>query len=163
VGTFLRVEREWRNGDTIQLRFPMPVIVSRGYRNSAVVSRGPLLYSLQIGEKWKKIVDRGKASDWEVAPSTPWNYALAVSQSDPQSSFTVVLKPMGAQPFSAEGTPVALAARGVRLGEWKLVDSSAGPLPQSPVKSGGVSEQILLIPYGAAKLRITEFPVVEKK
>jgi hypothetical protein len=162
-GSFLRVVREWRTGDTILLRFPMPVVVSRGSRNSAVVSRGPLLYSLQIGEKWKKLVDRGKASDWEVTPSTPWNYALAVSQRDTQSSFAVVLKPMGAQPFSAEGTPVALAARGVRIGDWKLVDSSAGPPPESPAKNGGPTERIMLIPYGAAKLRITEFPLIEKK
>ena len=96
-------------------------------------------------------------------PSTPWNYALAISGKDPQSSFTVVLRPMGDQPFSPEGTPVALAAHGIRVGEWKLVNSSAGPLPESPVKGGGQPEPIMLIPYGAAKLRITVFPVLQRK
>ncbi len=162
-GSFLTVKREWRAGDTITLKFPMPVIVSRGYRNAAVVTRGPLLYSLSIGQKWKKITDRGKASDWEVDPSTPWNYGLYISKTDPQSSFSVVLRPMGDQPFSPEGSPLALSAKGVRLGEWKLVDSSAGPMPESPVKAGGAQASVLLIPYGAAKLRITEFPVIERK
>jgi hypothetical protein len=141
----------------------MPVIVSRGFRNAAVVSRGPLLYSLSVGEKWKKIADRGKASDWEVDPSHAWNYGLFVSKTDPQSSFSVELRRMGDQPFSPEGTPVALSAKGGRLGQWKLVDNSAGPLPESPVKFSGGTEQITLIPYGAAKLRISEFPVIEKK
>jgi hypothetical protein len=162
-GTYIRVNREWRAGDTILLKFPMPVIVSRGFRNAAVVSRGPLLYSLSVGEKWKKIADRGKASDWEVDPSHAWNYGLFVSKTDPQSSFSVELRRMGDQPFSPEGTPVALSAKGGRLGQWKLVDNSAGPLPESPVKFSGGTEQITLIPYGAAKLRISEFPVIEKK
>lgn len=162
-GSFFTVRREWRAGDTILLKFPMPIVVSRGYRNSAVITRGPLIYSLAIGEKWKKLVDRGPASDWEVNPSTPWNYALAISRTDPQSSFSLVMKRMGAQPFSPEGTPLALSAHGVRIGEWKMVDSSAGPLPESPVKRGGETEEIMLIPYGAAKLRITEFPVQDRK
>lgn len=162
-GAFFRIDREWRTGDTIVVKFPMPVLVWRSYRNSAVITRGPLVYSLQIGEKWKKPPDRGKASDWEVYPSTPWNFALALSDRDPQDSFTVVVRPMGNQPFSTEGTPVALAAHGFRVGDWKLVNNSAGAVPQSPVKVQGAAEPITLIPYGAAKLRITEFPVAPRK
>jgi hypothetical protein len=163
-GTYFTIRREWRAGDTIAIRFPMPVMVSRGYRNAAVVTRGPLLYSLSIGEKWKKLTDREKASDWEVYPSTHWNYGLYISKSDPQSSFSLVMRKMGEQPFSPEGTPLALSAKGERLGEWKLVDSSAGPVPESPVKArGGTPAEVVLIPYGAAKLRISEFPVIDRK
>jgi len=162
-GKFLTVDREWRAGDRVQIEFPMPIIMSRGYHNSAVISRGPLLYSLAIGEKWKEIKDNGKASDWEVDPSTPWNYALEISSSEPQSSFTVVMSPMRDQPFSSEGTPLALEAKGYRVDDWKLVDNSAGPLPESPVKASGPSARVRLIPYGAAKLRITEFPVIDRK
>ena len=54
------------------MEFPMPVIVSRGLSQFRQwITRGPLLYSLEIGEKWKALTDRGKASDWEVDPSTP--------------------------------------------------------------------------------------------
>ena len=71
---------------------------------------------------------------------------------------------MGAQPFSAEGTPLALAAKGIRVADWNLVDKSARPLPESPDhKAGGPADSVRLIPYGAAKLRITEFPVVDRK
>jgi hypothetical protein len=163
AGAFFTINREWRQGDTILLRLPMPVIVSHGYHGAVFVNRGPLLYSLQIGEKWKKLADKGQTADWEVDPTTPWNYALVIKQSDPQNSFSVILRHMGEQPFSAEGTPVELRARGIQLKDWKLVDNSAGPLPQSPVKASGPARDVTLIPYGAAKLRITEFPEVQQK
>jgi hypothetical protein len=163
AGTFLTIARAWRAGDTIAARFPMPIVVGHGYHGAATVTRGPLVYSLAIGEKWKKLKENGKASDWEVLPTTPWNYGLIISATDPQSSFSVVLRKQGEQPFSPEGAPVALDVRGIRLDQWKLVDSSAGPMPQSAVKARGESTTLTLIPYGAAKLRITEFPVIEGK
>ena len=161
-GTFLTVKREWQSGDTIFVRMPMPVLVSEGFRNAVSVSRGPLVFSLAIGEKWKKLADKGQTADWEVDPSTPWNYALIVNRKDPQSSFEVDLRRMGDQPFSREGTPIELSAKGIRLPGWKLVDNSAGPLPDVPAKVPGAREDIVLIPYGAARLRITEFPEVLK-
>ena len=51
---------------------------------------------------------------------------------------------------------------------WKLDEfQNAGPLPQSPVLQSPVQsseklEDLTLIPYGAAKLRITVFPILEK-
>jgi len=162
-GQYLTISREWRPGDTILMRMPMPVIVSTGYRGSAVVSRGPLLYSLDIGEKWRKIADKGQTADWEVTPTTPWNYALSISATNPQNSFSVEIGKMGAQPFSPEGAPVSLRARGATVKSWKMVDSSAGPVPESPIKNPGGLREVRLIPYGAAKLRITEFPRIEAK
>jgi hypothetical protein len=161
-GTFFTLAREWRAGDTIQMRLPMPVIVSQTWHGAVYVDRGPLLYSLAIGEKWKKLADKGPAADWEVDPATPWNYGLVVNVKDPQNSFAVQLRHMGDQPFSPEGTPVSLAAKGILLKDWKLADNSAGPLPESPVKASGTARDITLIPYGAAKLRITEFPQVAR-
>ncbi len=161
-GTFLTIAREWRPGDTVIIKFPMPVIVSHGYRNAVFVSRGPLLFSLAIGQKWKKLSGGPQAADWEVDPTTPWNFALIINKEEPQNSFTVQLSKMGDQPFSPEGTPVLLHGRGVRIKDWGLVDNSAGPLPQAPLKASGGPQSVTLIPYGAAKLRITEFPEIGK-
>ncbi|MDE3194723.1 MAG: glycoside hydrolase family 127 protein, partial [Acidobacteriota bacterium] len=160
---FLTVSREWQTGDTVVVRLPMPILVSRGYRNSVFVSRGPLLYSLDIGEKWKKLADRGQTADWEVEPTTPWNYGLLIRRANPQASFTVEISKMGDQPFSPEGTPVALTARGETVKDWTLVNGSAGPLPESPVKGDSSPKPLRLIPFGAAKLRITEFPEIKTK
>jgi uncharacterized protein len=55
-----------------------------------------------------------------------------------------------------------MRVKGVRLKQWNLKDNSAGPLPESPVAASGSTETLELVPYGAAKLRVTVFPVAEK-
>jgi len=69
--TFHRVEREWRAGDVVELTLPMRPRVTRWYHNSAAIERGPLVYSLKIGDEWKKVRDHAPAADWEVHPTTP--------------------------------------------------------------------------------------------
>ena len=57
--------------------------------------------------------------------------------------------------------PVVLKARGFRIPEWVMKNNSADLPPLSPVKPTGSPEEIILIPYGSAKLRITEIPVMD--
>jgi hypothetical protein len=155
---FYRVERVWKTGDAVEIRFPMRVLNSRWYNNSNAVERGPLVFSLKIGESWSRLRQTGPVSDWEVYPTTPWNYALVVDPKDPAASFTVKELPLGHQPFSLSGAPVEIAVKARRLPEWQIEDDSAGPLPISPVSSKWRVESISLVPYGAAKLRVTAFP-----
>jgi DUF1680 family protein len=162
AGSFYRIDREWKPGDTIDMMLTMNVRVNRGFHNSAAVSYGPLVFSLKIGEKWKKLADKGQTADWSVEPKTPWNYALMLDGRKPGLGMTVEIHKMGENPFTAAGTPIVLRGLAKRVNEWKLVDGSAGPVPQSPVVVGGPAEAIELIPFAAAKLRITAFPVAKK-
>jgi len=160
-GTFHKIRRTWKLGDKVDVVFPMQPRLSHWYHNSVAVERGPLVYSLKIGEEWKKVKDRPRVPDWSVAPTTPWNYGLVFDASAPAKSFVAEECPIGDYPFSPDGAPVVLRAKARRIADWQLVNDSAGPLPQSPVHVAGPDESIVLIPYGAAKLRITAFPEVK--
>ncbi|MFN7996320.1 MAG: glycoside hydrolase family 127 protein [Bryobacteraceae bacterium] len=157
-GSFYRINREWHKGDIVDLTFPMHMRVKSWAHDSISLERGPLIYSLRIGENWKKLRQKGTAADWEVDPTTPWNYGLVIDPNHPDRSVTIEEKPLGQYPFSPEGAPVILRVKGRQVPEWKVVKGSAGPLPRSPVRSTQPVQTLELIPYGAAKLRITAFP-----
>lgn len=160
AGSFFTLSRTWNPGDRVALKFPMNVRAGRWYHDSVALERGPLVYSLKIGEEWKKIRDLDPAADWEVDPTTDWNYALQINAKNPGKSVQVVEKPIGNLPFTPAGAPVELHVKGRKLPDWKLDGGNAGSLPQSPVRSRQPLENLTLIPYGSAKLRITEFPVL---
>ena len=48
------------------------------------------------------------------------------------------------------------------MNAWQAVDGVAAPVPESPVESTAADETLTLIPYGAAKLRITAFPQLKE-
>jgi DUF1680 family protein len=157
-GAYFRIEREWAPDDTVVIRLPMKLRETRQIRDSIAIERGPLVYSLRIGEDWRKIKERfpAEAADWEVHPTTPWNYALA------PGTAKATEKPLGARPFSPQGAPVEVRVKARKLPQWKLENGSAAPVPQSPVSSSAPLETVTLIPYGSAKLRITAFPALAK-
>ncbi len=67
---------------------------------------------------------------------------------------------MARQPFDRATPPVKIQVKARRLPQWVIVDDSAAAPPQSPVVVGGRDETVTLIPYGAARLRITSFPLL---
>lgn len=142
----------------VQIEFPMAVRASRWFNDSVALERGPIVFSCGMGEDWLKLRDRGMTADWQVYPTTPWNYALDVQPENVAQQVSVAESPVGEEPFSARGAPVTLRAKARRLPSWLGVDGVADPVPQSPVTSDQKEESLALIPYAAAKLRITAFP-----
>ena len=63
--------------------------------------------------------------------------------------------------LSTQDAPVTITARGMKIPEWTMKNNSADVPPLSPVKPEGDPEIITLVPYGCARLRITEFPVMD--
>jgi len=162
---FVRIDREWRTGDRVKLEFPTEVTLRTWTKNhdSVSVDRGPLTYSLLIGER----VERRGGTDawpaWEVHPTSPWNYGLDLGATPPNRAFDVKRKPWPGNdmPFTLEGAPIELTTRGRRIPQWREDHLGlVGLLQPSPVRSAEPQETIRLVPMGAARLRITAFPVI---
>jgi hypothetical protein len=180
AGSYIRIVREWADGDKIKLSLPMEVGIRTWQvnQNSATVDYGPLTFSLKIKEeyrklnsfktaindsKWQKGADADKWPAFEIAAMSPWNYGLVMNNNASQS-FSVVRKewPKDNYPFSVQNVPIEIKAKGRRIPSWQIDKNGlVDVLPQYPAKTNQPIEDITLIPMGAARLRISAFPVVK--
>jgi len=166
-GTFHRLEREWKGEVRISLRFPMSPRWTVRYNESAALERGPLVYALKIREQWTR-VNAGKPhrelphGDFEVHPTTPWNYGLLIDEGDPGSGTVFEERPVGEVPFSPEGAGMTARIKGRRLPAWKMAHGWAVEFAPGRAESSEPLEDLTLIPYGCTNIRITEFPRLKK-
>jgi uncharacterized protein len=161
-GSFATIDRVWRSGDIVEISFPMKPRTSRWFHDSIALERGPLVFSYGVGESWVKLRDRGMTADWQVFPTDQWNYALSLNNESLQAEVAVEEKALSVAPFALRSTPLSMRVKARKLDDWRSEDGAANPPPQSPVRSGSPEETIVLIPYAAAKLRVTAFPLLEK-
>jgi len=164
-GSYVVIDRLWSDGSKVTLKLPMQLTIRRWKENHNCVSvnRGPLTYSLKIGEKIVRVGGTDKWPAVEIHPATPWNYGLVLDGADPAAAIQVRRKPgpLARQPFAWDSAPVELEAKGKRIPAWKLDPKGlVGKLVDSPVKSDEPTETITLIPMGCARLRIACFPVI---
>jgi len=136
----------------------MKLAVSRWFHNSVAIERGPLVFSYGIGESWVKLRDRGMTADWQVFPTDAWNYAVQLDTEALSESIAVEESAVEEGPFTRQHAPVRLRVKARQLIEWRAEDGAANPLSPSPVTSEEPEKMITLIPYAAAKLRVTAFP-----
>jgi len=176
AGSWVRLERKWVAGDKIELRLPMAFATRQwaANKNSESVNYGPLSFSLKIDESynlmdgrqaaqgdshWQAGVDASAWPSYQIFPASLWNYGLV-----PGQAFSVRRRvwPKDDFPWTIEAAPLVVSAKGKLIPEWMLDKNGlCGVLPQSPVKASGPVEAIELVPMGAARLRISAFPVVE--
>jgi hypothetical protein len=160
-GEFYRLERDWEGEVLFTLCFPMiPQLVSRPNNLYALV-RGPLVYSLRIGERWVRINEdmvghEPPHCDYEVYPTTPWNYGLCINKDVSELEF--IQHPLGDCPFSPDGAPITVKVNGKKV-EWSMEKGAVVPYPEMGWIAE-VTEELTLIPYGCTNLRITEMPLI---
>ena len=182
AGTFKRIDRDWKAGDEVTLLFPMETRVSRWEMDAVAVTRGPLVYSLEIPMEERKVkkykvpyenewIDNcgGDFPRKELLPKGPWNYVLSFDKGgklDAKASEVVI----PSDPFVPGHAPVAISVSAVRsdFGGWgymrevttgRAVDPPPSPIPDE----GGEVEIVKLVPFGSTQLRISLFPWCTKK
>jgi DUF1680 family protein len=165
AGQVARIERQWNAGDKIVLTLPMAVRVKiwNENRGFASIDRGPLTYSVVIKEQYKRYGGTDKWPALDILPESPWNYGLLLNKDNPSAGIEATLGkwPADDQPFTQDTAPITLTVRAKRIPNWRL--DSRGlvqELIDSPVKSAAPEETITLVPMGAARLRITAFPLI---
>ena len=125
------------------------------------VKRGPLVFALPIAyEKRMREYERDGVErkypycDYEYLPKSEWRYALA-------DGFEFDFRGVGETPFSSARPPVALKAKARRV-DWGFEEgytSVCAKEPRSRVPFGE-AVPVGLVPYGCAKLRVTELPLI---
>jgi hypothetical protein len=178
---YICLQQTWKGGDKIDLQLPMQFVVREWTKNknSVSVNYGPLTFSLLIKEnyvqknsketaigdsKWQPNADPGTWPSYEIYPLSEWNYGLQIDKVHPEKSFTVVKKawPKDDNPFTNSGAPIIVKAKGKQIDDWGIDKYGlCGVLPQSPVKTNKEVTELILVPMGGARLRISAFPAVE--
>jgi len=184
AGTTLKLNEKWNDGDVIDMIIPMKIRTERRYNGAVSVLRGPLYFSLRIDKEYKSVkinydnFGYKGSVDWEIYPKSPWNYGLMIDPVNETRGFQISENQLTKYPFADKGdmiwnsdtekyvpwnenAAVVINARCMKIPDWTMKDFSADIPPASPFTPEGTTEIIELVPYGAARLRITEFPVVD--
>lgn len=128
----------------------------KSVRYGSLVFSLPIKYEKKMYEYERNEVERKfPYCDYEYIPKSDWNYAF--------SSLELKLnqKNLSDIPFSSENPPVTLTAK-LRKIPWGLeerYEHVCAKLPESRMPISD-EEEIELYPYGCAKLRMTEMPMV---
>ena len=117
----------------------------------------PIKYEKRMLEYVKNNVERKfPYCDYEYIGTSDWNYAYS------QDQFELVPREVSAIPFSSEQPPVVLKAKVQKI-DWGYEDGYDSICAKIPVSTApiGPEEEIELYPYGCAKLRMTEIPLLK--
>ncbi|OQC26627.1 MAG: Intracellular endo-alpha-(1-_5)-L-arabinanase [Verrucomicrobia bacterium ADurb.Bin070] len=175
-GSFCTVDRAWKPGDEVSLRFPMDVGVSTGWdQNAAAVTRGPLLYALTLAyedqtvgsyevpfEK-RTVGDLNGFPRREIRATEPWNRALVLNARGGVDA-EVETRDVPLNPFEPGSAPVSLKVKTIRTdyGGWghtrDLLTARAVEPPPSPIAVEGEIQTAEFVPMGATQVRIVLFP-----
>ncbi len=125
-------------------------------RQGSLVFAVPISYEKEMREYVLHDVERKfPYCDYEFIPTSDWNYAYSSDKVDVEN------REMGEYPFSSTNPPIVIHAKVQKI-DWGFEDGyntvcAKVPASRDPI---GEVEEIQLYPYGCAKLRMTEIPLL---
>lgn len=126
-------------------------------RYGSLIFSVPIQYEKKMYEYASEGVERKYPyCDYELLPLSDWNYAYVGDR------FAVHNNTVDDIPFSSVNPPVTIKAHVQKI-NWGLADGYervCAKIPES-VEPISAEEEIDLYPYGCAKLRMTEMPVIK--
>jgi len=145
---------------TFVLQLPAPITTETRLHGAIAVHRGPLHYAFDIPRTQKVLATNAQqplAQDLEFDASANWQYAidpttLKFSSTPPTSG--VLPSPI----FDSGLTPLKITATACLI-KWAVQAPTFAAVPPTSPACTGPATTITLTPYGATKLRISEFPV----
>lgn len=114
--------------------------------------------------KWQKDADMNAWPTYEIYPKSAWNYALKLDNKALEQCLKLERKewPSDDYPFTTQSVPLRIKAKGRKIPSWGIDKYGlCGVLPNEDAPKSEILEDITLIPMGAARLRISAFPVTE--
>lgn len=158
VDGYLRIRRTWRTGDEVELRLPAVPRIVRRERQAVGVRLGPLQLVYSPGENWREVPGAPGIGEWTVEARGSWNHALVLP--DDPADWAVQRSSPSAVPFTPRQPAVRVRVRSLRVPSWRPDGGNAGTPTLGPVCEPSGAMEIDLVPYGNARIRVAEMPVV---
>lgn len=162
---FIHIKKLWHNSETVTVNLSRNIELISRPENMFSVKYGPLIFSLPIKGNWEKeeyikdgVERKFPYCDYEIHRRSDWNYAFA------DHDFTLIKEETRSIAFS-EQTPMLRIKAHMQKIDWgykKGYTNVCAEIPNSLNKTGEV-EAVLLQPYGATTLRMTEMPIIPQK
>lgn len=165
VTSVYSIKKLWNGTETITVSLlDSPHFVSRPF-GLKTVEYGPLVFSLPIKTEYKMLeytkddVERKfPYCDYELIPKSEWRYGFA------ESDFEISEEKGDDIPFSSLNPSVKLKVN-MLLADWDFADGyeTVSAIKPKSNKAVGNAVRLELVPYGCAKLRMTEMPIIKEK
>ncbi|MBQ4320811.1 MAG: glycoside hydrolase family 127 protein [Oscillospiraceae bacterium] len=147
----------------ISLSFETEAYMEERPNGMQTAKMGSLVFSLPVKAE-KKMLEYEREGverkfpycDYELSPVSEWNYGFAGDELLPE------YRDVGEIPFSEDAPPVVLKVKAAKI-NWGLEEGYENICAKIPESRTAIEapETVELWPYGCAKLRMTEMPMVK--
>jgi hypothetical protein len=185
-GTFVTISRRFKPNDLIELTLPMQLHAEPWFKGESIaITRGPLVYSLQIDEHRVELTKdtphveshlNGNLIQGfpavEFTPQSEWRFAVDPTLIANLAQIKVVESPMTPNPFETGQSPVHLELPLRRLPAWqpkwtpqpenedaRVVTPATLPSTKELLNPDPATPQ-KLVPYGSTHIRLTTLPLL---